>query len=51
MSCLGLRWLEGKSEVEGGHYKNNLNASGNSYRVKYGQGRWIVKEERLSWLS
>ena len=45
-------WLNSNTaEVEGGYYEGNLSSSGNSYRVKRSNGKWIVESDTLKWIS
>lgn len=38
-------------EVQGGYYESGLSASGNIYRVRREGGKWVVKEDRMLWIS
>jgi hypothetical protein len=47
-----IKWInDAEVEVEGGYYEAGLSASGNVYRVVKESGRWIVKEDKMLWIS
>ncbi len=47
-----IRWVsDDEVEVEGGYYEAGTSASGNLYRVVRQHGRWIVKQDKLLWIS
>jgi hypothetical protein len=47
-----IQWLgETEAEVEGGYYEGNLSSSGNVYRVIYENKEWVVKEDKMKWIS
>lgn len=37
--------------LDGGHHQNGLNASGQTYRVRYQNGRWVVVETTWRWIA
>jgi hypothetical protein len=37
--------------VDGGHHRNGLDASGQTYRVQYQNGRWVVVEVTWRWIA
>jgi len=37
--------------VDGGHHRNGLDASGQTYRVQYQNGRWVVVEVIWRWIA
>lgn len=44
---VGLR----EFEIKGGYYEGALSASGNTYRVRLVNGRWVIVSDRLDWIS
>jgi hypothetical protein len=38
-------------DLEGGYHRNGLDASGQSYRVRYQDGRWVVVEVVWRWIA
>ncbi|RMG51792.1 MAG: hypothetical protein D6723_10040 [Acidobacteria bacterium] len=47
-----IRWVNDEEvEVEGGYYEAGTSASGNLYRVVREHGRWVVKQDKLLWIS
>lgn len=44
---VGLR----EFEVKGGYYEGLLSGSGNTYRVRLVNGRWVVVQDRMDWIS
>jgi hypothetical protein len=47
-----LHW-ENDAEIvlEGGYHRGGLAASGQTYRVRYQNGRWVVVEARWRWIA
>lgn len=43
--------LIGACTVAGGYYEANLSSSGNSYKVQMQDGRWVVAEDQMQWIS
>ena len=43
--------LIGACTVAGGYYEANLSSSGNSYKVQKQDGRWVVVEDQMQWIS
>ena len=47
-----IKWIsETEAEVEGGHYTAPLEASGHVYKVRFENGKWVVKEDDMKWIS
>jgi hypothetical protein len=47
-----IDWLSrDEVEVEGGYYEAGLSASGNIYSVVREGTRWVVKADRMLWIS
>jgi len=47
-----IKWINGSDVVvEGGYYEGNLSSSGNIYRVKLTRKRWVVKSDRMLYIS
>jgi len=44
------RW-DGSVDAEGGFYAGNLSASGNEYRLKKVNGKWIVVSDKVNWVA
>ena len=44
------RW-DGLVNVDGGYYEANLSASGNVYRLKKVNGRWLVVADDMKWIA
>jgi hypothetical protein len=40
-----------RAEVDGGYFEGGLSASGNSYVVAREGKRWVVKSDRMRWIS
>jgi hypothetical protein len=37
--------------LDGGYHSNGLSASGQTYRVRYENGRWVVVEVTWRWIA
>ena len=47
-----IKWINKTTvEVKGGYYADGLAASGNTYRVVLKDGKWVVEEDRMDWIS
>jgi len=47
-----IRWIsETKVEVGGGYYEGNLSASGNTYTLEKKDGKWVVVNDVMHWIS
>lgn len=47
-----IEWKsEVEVEVEGGYFESGLSASGNIYLVRQEGEKWVVKEDRMLWIS
>ena len=47
-----IQWVsDTKVEALGGYYEGGLSASGNVYRVVKENDQWIVKEDKMKWIS
>lgn len=47
-----IKWINDiEVEVEGGYYEAGLSASGNIYYVTKESGQWVVKEDKILWIS
>ncbi len=47
-----IRWIsDTEVEAEGGYYEGNMSSSGNVYQVVRKEGRWIVTEDQMRWIS
>jgi hypothetical protein len=47
-----IRWIsDTKAEVKGGYYEDGLSASGNTYTVVKRNGKWVVVEDKMKWIS
>ncbi len=40
-----------KVEVSGGYYEGGLSSSGNTYLLELKDGKWIVAEDKMLWIS
>ncbi len=45
------RVSETKVEVSGGYYEAGLSSSGNTYFVEKKDGKWVVTEDKMHWIS
>jgi hypothetical protein len=51
-SVTSIKWIsETEAEVEGGHYTAPLAASGHVYKVRFENGKWVVKDDEMKWIS
>jgi hypothetical protein len=51
-SVTSIKWIsETEAEVEGGHYTAPLAASGHVYKVRLENGKWVVKDDEMKWIS
>lgn len=51
-SVTSIKWInDSEAEVEGGHYTAPLAASGNVYKVRFENGKWVVKDDDMKWIS
>lgn len=39
------------AEASGGYYEGGLSASGNTYYLKWKNGRWFVEKDEMHWIS
>jgi hypothetical protein len=47
-----INWISSTSvEVEGGYYEAGLSGSANRYLVKFKNGKWVVTEDTMLWIS
>ena len=47
-----IKWVsETEAEVEGGHYTGPLAASGHVYKMRFENGKWIVEDDDMKWIS
>lgn len=47
-----ISWISGtEMQVDGGYYEAPLSSSGNSFRLKKVDGKWLVVQERMKWIS
>lgn len=47
-----IRWLSDNSaEVKGGYYCGGLCAAGITFKVKRENGKWIIKNSHMNWIS
>jgi hypothetical protein len=47
-----VRWIDDDTvDVEGGYVEASLSASGDTYRVERRQGKWVVVNDTLHWVS
>jgi hypothetical protein len=47
-----IRWLKDTEvEVGGGYFEGGLSASGNVFKVAKESNKWVVKEDRMLWIS
>jgi hypothetical protein len=47
-----IRWLSDVSvEVEGGYHCDGLCGAGITFRLGLADGKWVVKDERMKWIS
>jgi hypothetical protein len=38
-------------KIESGYLEGNLSASGNSYKAERREGKWIITEDQMNWIS
>ena len=51
-SVASVAWInETEAEVEGGNYSAPLSASGHVYKVQFENGKWVVKDDNMKWIS
>jgi hypothetical protein len=47
-----IKWVsETEAEVEGGHYTGPLAASGHVYKMRFENGKWVVTDDDMKWIS
>jgi hypothetical protein len=47
-----IKWVNDlEVEVDGGYYEGNVSSSGNKYRLKKKEGKWVVIEDVMNWIS
>jgi hypothetical protein len=47
-----IRWLgKNHAKVEGGYHCDGLCGAGYTFDVRYEKGKWVVKKERMNWIS
>ena len=52
LRVFSIEWVsEMEVRVRGGYYECGDSASGNTYRVVKKDGKWVVKEDKLDWIS
>ncbi len=52
LRVFSIEWVsDTEVRVKGGYYECGDSASGNIYRVVKENGRWVVKEDKLNWIS
>jgi hypothetical protein len=43
--------MDGSVDAVGGYYEANLSASGNVYRLKKINGKWVVVADEMKWIA